>query len=362
MLKLKNLLKFSDQKLDMKNNSFDFLRLLLAVIVVYGHSWTYGFGKGSEALKILDMHGELAFGGFAVYGFFALSGFLITGSLLRSKGLGDFFYKRFVRIFPGFWACLFVLAFVIAPWLYYSVNGEFWSYYSSHYKEALSYFWQNITLEVRQGSISNILKKNFVGTFNDPFWSLILEFRAYIFVAVLYKLGVFRKYFGVVAVAILMCLSYYMVVFVPWFREWFSIWVGDYKIACLFAYFMVGSVIYLFKDKIIWDWKIFVLLTAIIVLCININQFALFGPIWLGYSLMFLAIVLPFKNLSHKIGDWSFGVYIYSAPIQQLLTSFEFSKNGYWIYVLASITLSLLAGFLSWNIVEKHFLKKRISN
>ncbi|KAB1639193.1 acyltransferase family protein [Pseudoclavibacter terrae] len=53
-------------------------------------------------------------GGWAVYAFFALSGYLIAGSRMR-HGFGAYIAHRVLRIFLAFWAVLLGTAFVLAP-------------------------------------------------------------------------------------------------------------------------------------------------------------------------------------------------------------------------------------------------------
>jgi peptidoglycan/LPS O-acetylase OafA/YrhL len=354
-----NFFQLSNQRIDLKNNAFDFLRLFFAVMVVYGHSWTYGFGTGSEALKIRDMHGELAFGGFAVYGFFVISGFLITSSIFRSSNLAEFFGKRFARIMPGFWACLIVLATIIAPILYFINHGNLLEYFPKYGAEAYQYFWNNVTLEIKSTSIDDVLAKSKVNKLDDPFWSLIFELRAYILLAILWAIGVFKNKFLIFIPAAFFWFAYYGVTFIPGYRDWFNIWVGDWKIACLFSYFFVASAFYVWKDKISMDWKLFTLALISAAYFISIDQFAAIAPLAVTYGILYIATVLPLQNISKKIGDLSYGVYIYSAPIQIILTSAGFSKYGYWPYVVVSILLSLLAGYLSYNLVEKRFLVRK---
>jgi peptidoglycan/LPS O-acetylase OafA/YrhL len=353
-------LKLSDRRLDLKNNAFDILRLLLALMVVYGHSWTYGFGQGSVSLKIKDMQNEIGFGELAVYGFFVISGFLITASLFRSKGLADFFTKRFLRIMPGFWACLLVLSVVFAPILYSIVHGDFFGYFGKLGLEGYKYFWSNILLEIKQTSIGDILAKSKIGKLDDPLWSLIFEARAFILLAIFWAIGVFRNKFLIFIPIAFFWFSYYGVTFIPGYRDWFSIWVGDWKIACLFTYFFVASAFYVWKDKIAMDWKLFVLALVLAIYCISINQFAIISPLAVTYGLLFISSTLPIKRIPKKIGDLSYGVYIYSAPIQIVLTSAGFSEFGYWPYVFASVVLSLVAGYLSYHLVEKRFLVRKV--
>jgi peptidoglycan/LPS O-acetylase OafA/YrhL len=88
---------------------FDGLRGLAILLVLIGHS---GF------LEALPHAGMLEYTRFGVDLFFVLSGFLITGILLDSKGtqhyFRNFYARRALRIWPLYYLVLFV-AFVMAP-------------------------------------------------------------------------------------------------------------------------------------------------------------------------------------------------------------------------------------------------------
>src|SRR4051812_12311820 len=89
----------------LKHNSIGFLRLVLASLVVFSHSF---------ALSGLEPPGHMQ-AKLAVSGFFFLSGVLITQSFENSRSFWDYVWRRSLRIFPGLWACLVVSAFVIVP-------------------------------------------------------------------------------------------------------------------------------------------------------------------------------------------------------------------------------------------------------
>ena len=88
-----------------RENNFDILRLVLAIVVVFFHA---GSISGSPELAWLP---DVFSGHLAVEGFFAISGFLIFASYERSPSLTDYFLKRAGRILPGYWlATVFCLA------------------------------------------------------------------------------------------------------------------------------------------------------------------------------------------------------------------------------------------------------------
>src|ERR1700722_2670887 len=99
----------------MKENNFDFLRLALAVLVIFSHSFPLGAGSEiHEPLRVLT-HGEMTFGAFAVDLFFVMSGFLIAGSAERSGNMGSFLKKRVARIYPAFVVSAILMVLIVLP-------------------------------------------------------------------------------------------------------------------------------------------------------------------------------------------------------------------------------------------------------
>ena len=110
----------------------DGIRAIAILIVIFFHYWQIFSGRPGT------IFGELALlGKTGVDLFFVLSGFLITGILLESKGtehfLRNFYVRRMLRIFPIYYATLFVLYIVLplfhlAPWVQFRQNFWFWIY------------------------------------------------------------------------------------------------------------------------------------------------------------------------------------------------------------------------------------------
>jgi peptidoglycan/LPS O-acetylase OafA/YrhL len=349
---------FSDQRLDIKKNGFGWMRLALALLVVVSHSnWING--KAEFGLQLKDIHGFTSMGTFAVFGFFIISGFLITGSYINTQDIFSFFKKRILRLAPGFWVCLFLTITFFAP-LYYLFSGRsVLDYFDIDFAKGWGYFWSNITIVINSENYGSALDKVVRKEFNGPLWSLIFEVRAYILLGLLGTIGIFRNKFLILIPAIFFWFCHYNVVFISGFAQWFGIWVGDYKLAILFSYFFIASAFYVWKDKIPMDWKFFVPSAALVWYSIAIDQFSLFAPLFLTYCFIYIAHKFPTPKWLEKLGDMSYGVYIYSWLIQNLLVISGFATFGLVPFTIVSVILSLIAGYLSYNFVEKRFLTKR---
>jgi peptidoglycan/LPS O-acetylase OafA/YrhL len=353
---------------DPRNNSLDFLRLILAIIVVVSHC-SFIFGPEFK-LYMHDFDGlETHLGTLSVYGFFALSGYLITGSSLSSitkfqnsdhpntLAFADFITKRIKRIFPGFLVSLLVCCFVFVP-LWMISKGEFWMRVLSgqYFLGVWEYTKSNFFLVINKERIGNVFGGSEI---NGPYWTLIHEFRLYLVTFALAIIGVFRSrvkfliWFGG------LWILYVLVAFNQDFRNLLNLLIGDARTVILFTYFFAGSFWYMFKDRISYKISYGILGFLVLFLGYKFDVFPFVSPLIFSYLCLWLGVFLPVRNLAKRIGDYSYGIYIYSWPIQQLTWSLGLPDIlGFPVFLLLNISLSALAGFLSWNIVEKRFLNR----
>lgn len=333
-----------------KNNNFDFLRFLFALLVVVSHSYPLSRSKESSQWIYQITNGQIVWAQIGLSGFFIVSGYFIFQSLQRSKNLIDYFKKRFLRLFPALLVVL-VLSIILAP-LVYEGAVPYWGN-----KEVYTYLPNNISLYNFQSGIKGIFDKNYYHAINGSLWTIRYEFSMYIALSLLFF---FRK--NKVLVQVL--LSIMFVVFYLSYN-FFLDRIGGSKIfgmqglhiLNLGTFFVCGSFLASLQLEQIKN-KGFIILGFILigVASIYFNYYDSVKHFILPVIiLVFGFIPLPFFSTFGKIGDMSYGIYIYSFPIQQTLMYF-FKWNTYEL-MIDSVILSIGFGFLSWHLIEKTALK-----
>ena len=86
------------------------------------------------------------------------------------------------------------------------------------------------------------------------------------------------------------------------------------------------------------------------------------GPWLMAPAIAWLGYALPFQNWERSAGgDYSYGLYVYGYPIQQLLAYFNFHKFGVMPFFGISLLVSALFAVASWRFIEGPALRlKRV--
>ena len=333
---------FADQ-FDPKNNAFGFLRLVLAVSVIFSHSFSIG-GFGRDALETLTKDRQ-TIGLVAVGMFFVLSGFLITRSAAGPVSVARFLWHRFLRIFPGYWVCLIVCGCVFAPYFAYVEHGTLRYALSASQTSPQAYILHNAgvlhlngfslpgVLNVHPQSIAGLLSHNPVRfLINGSLWTLPIEVVCYLAIAVLAFSGVLRR--CRIGVLILFAVSWALYIYYcRWpesFRSSFPYRIFHIVLP-LCGFFLAGSVCFLFRETIRCSVWIFVACIGAVVASFPLNLYGVVAPICLSYAFLWLAFSLPFSRFDRK-GDYSYGIYIYAFPVQQALFLSGVHDDGWVAY------------------------------
>ncbi|XCF07743.1 acyltransferase [Tamlana crocina] len=332
-----------------KNNNFDFLRFLFAVFVVISHSYPLAGSHESEQWIYQVTNGQVVLARLGLDGFFIISGYFIYQSLQRSSNLFSYYKKRFLRLFPALFVVLLV-SLLLAPFVYAGNVGFFEN------KEVYTYLPNNLSLYGFQPVINGVFDNNPYHSINGSLWTIRYEFSLYIALSMLF---VFRKHQKIQVLLLAFCFAGLLIIyngFLYRFAGSSIFGMNGYEILDLGTFFVCGSLLASLNfEKVIKKW--FLPLAVLIVLvAIRFNVYDLVKHMVLPIIILSVGFTaLPFFSAFGKIGDMSYGIYIYSFPLQQTLM--YYCKLDVLQLMLWSVLISILFGYFSWHLVEKKALR-----
>ncbi|MFZ3454389.1 acyltransferase family protein [Arthrobacter sp. 7Tela_A1] len=334
---------------DNRNNSLNLIRLLLALTVLVHHSWPltgsdYEPGFAGETL-----------GGWAIAGFFVISGYLITASRW-SNSLGDYLVHRVARIMPAFVVCLVVVAFVFAPIGYAAAKGNLDGFFGTATTPA-NYVFANLGLKMNAydvaGSPFNV---PYPGAWNGSLWSLYYEFLCYILVAFVGVFAFFRKspWFMTAAFVLSVAVEANIESVLPYLQDNF-----DFRLLFqLLPFFLGGAVVQVWKDRIGIHWLPAVLSigAAVLITALVPEWGGAASAVFICYGILWISLWLPSPAIIKK-NDVSYGLYIYAFPVQQLLAVYGVDQLGILPFTLIATLCSFPLAAASWILVERPVMR-----
>ncbi|GAA1885975.1 acyltransferase family protein [Lapillicoccus jejuensis] len=349
------------QAFDPRRNSIGFLRWFLAFAVIFSHAGPIAGFYGSKNLGV-QWSDEQSFGGVAVSGFFFLSGFLISRSRQGRSTVFRYFWRRILRIFPAFWAALLLTAFVWAPLAWWHVHHTLRGYFSAQTESPLTYFWNNMFLELGQRNLAGMGNEVPLAVccgrdWNGSAWTLAYEFKGYILIGVLGLIG-FLAHRWIIATLFALMIALNTVTFlnIPVKAAVLQPLLNDFFLVMLLTPFVTGMLFSAFADKIVVDDRVAVGAAAIAFYTYFVaSGWNVYGQFAFLYVLMWCAIRLPLRNWE-RYGDMSYGIYIYAWPIMYLATFFHLETRGWLAYHLGVVVACHITAWLSWHLLEKRAL------
>lgn len=338
----------------MHRNNFDFLRLLFASMVVFTHCFAVtGMGEIDTLSEITN--NQLVFSFIGLSGFFTISGYLIFESLIRSKNLAEYFFKRILRIYPGL-IVLMLVTFIVGGIVSIVPIKDYLTTYKSY-----AYIFSQLSLfRSFQQKIAGVFERNPAsGMINASLWTIAYEFSFYIILALLFfikkKPQIIKTLLMIIWILLFIAYKHMLSNKVFWEIPHTVI---DGKFLVYYGlFFCAGSLMAAFMIKRIRH-KAWIALTMA-VLCIvtirlnhfNLAKILLLPPIFILFGLM---ATKGISGLTYKVGDLSYGVYIYGFLIQQ--TILNYLPVNYWQLFICTMPIAIICGFLSWHLIEKRAL------
>ncbi len=334
---------FLSSDLERRQNNFTAIRLLLAALVLYGHSYALAAKGFHEPLQRF-LPKDAWIGSVAVRAFFFISGLLITRSYCTRNNLEEFIKARIYRIYPAHLVCLLFCVFFVGPAF---TALPLVSYFSD--PKIYKHLVENMFLWNIDFHLPGVFEKNrYPLAVNGSLWTLPSELRCYLFVAAFGLIGLFRRSakasVGIISLVVLGFLNFSIM---PLISD-----NAEAKVPCLF--FAIGALCCLNATYLPVNALLFIasLIAGRLVHGENLRSF--FFSLNLCYGTLIAAYRLPFFDLD-RWGDFSYGLYIYAFPVQQMFASlfpkFTPTKNTF-----VSMPTTLLLAVLSWYFIEKRAL------
>ncbi len=336
----------------MHSNNIGSLRFIGAFLVLYGHGYTLARGGGSldPVSHWLRDYSPFALGlpGLGVALFFALSGYLVTASFVRRGSLIDYSVARALRIYPALIIALLFCVFVVGL----LVTTLPALTYASHI-ETLRFTLQNSSLLGIHHTLPGVFSSQPWGnSVNGSLWTLPLELLMYASVACAGISGVFksRLLFNACALAALLFLF-----LTPDLLTFFTL---PSHVSPVLA-FVFGTALFINREFVRVNMPGCLIL---LVLCVMSWQTAAYNAIALfSFTYFILAVGLSKRTwlpAFDKHGDFSYGLYLYAFPLQQLAIYYFGDDNVLLINTLAFGGAMCMA-IMSWRWVEKPCLALR---
>lgn len=188
-----------------KDNNFLLLRLIAALLVVYGHA--NALSKPIPGFR--DIFSQIDYqyaGDVGLYIFFVISGFLVAGSYERSGDVVSFFKARVLRIFPALLVFLLVCVFVVGPLVTTYTLAEYFAF-----PEIYRFIRLNGALIEYVPGLPGVFLGDKYPSPAGTLWSLFVEFRLYLYVALFGCFGMLKNRYVALCVVGLLVVG-------PWCR------------------------------------------------------------------------------------------------------------------------------------------------
>ena len=341
-----------------RDNNFNLIRIVAALAVLVTHS--FALATGSVYAEPFRERLGMTMGSFAVDVFFIASGFLVTSSLLARQNTIEFIWARVLRIYPALWVMLLLTVFGLGVFFTsLPVSDYLTSPKTYFYLAKCATLFTGIANELPGVFTNNPFK---IGV-NGSLWTMPSEVYMYVILVVTWvvlrmaaKLGLKAFQMAIVIFAIVAAVG--VLVNNLYFDT-------EYYFLRLFFMFFTGAAFYILREYIVLSHRLFwFLLLALVVAVSNRQAFFFVYMLVVAYILFYLAYVPSgFVRRYNRLGDYSYGVYIYAFPVQQAIAASIPGVSVMQMMLLAAVITIFLA-VLSWHLLERRCLglKARFTN
>jgi peptidoglycan/LPS O-acetylase OafA/YrhL len=331
-------------------NEIDLLRFCAALAVVFFHYAFRGYAAdGLSSMPYLRLAPVAKYGYLGVELFFMISGFVILMTAANGN-LRGFTISRITRLYPAFWVCCTITYLVTVA------IGK------PVFKASFDQYLINLTMLSEFFDVSSI---------DGAYWSLFVEIKFYVLVAIILLLGKIHRSQLLLIVWLVTSIS---IEFLPTFgflpigklRYWLIV---DYS-----ALFIAGAVFYLIWSQGLSRTRLAIILSS---WCLAIfqaikglpefearyntsmNRYVVAGIITIFYIIMLLVSLRRTGVLGQKrwllVGALTYPLYLLHENIGFMIFNLAFPAINHHLLFWGTIALILVAAFAVHILIEKRF-------
>ncbi len=334
-----------------RQNNYDFLRVFAALCITFTHSFNLlKLNEQEFLMRLTNQNVDFSFIGLTI--FFSISGYLIAKSADTSISFKNYLWKRFLRIQPLLIVVCMLSVFVLGPIFTTDSIANYFSNISSY-----TYFRNIMPLFGIQFTLPNVFTNNIAEPgINGSMWTLIVEERLYVFIGLIFlSKQLFKKLF---------------ILLIALFNLIYIIHIGFYD-KHLFDYLNGGNVYYaliFINASLFYFLKIdftkyskSIMFYVLVLACLYLSSFYIIKDsiqiLLIPLLVIAFANIKGFTNKAGKYGDFTYGIYIFSFPVQQILISEKLINNNPLLLFLFTLIIVLPMAYLSWHLLEKKMLR-----
>lgn len=328
-----------------RENNLNLLRFVAASIVLFSHCYALtGHIADEPVAKVTNGLTDIATIGVTI--FFAISGFLVTQSVMRSRSMGTFIKARALRLLPALALSTAFCVFVLGPIATKLPQNAYWTD-----QQTWRYLIQTALLDPQLG-LPGVFRDNPypLPAVNGSLWTIPLEVWCYVAIGIATALGIARRQW---AFSLLLGVGFVCFVVGETMVRRYLPSGQVYTAPYLIAIFFVGGWCFLYRAMVpITPWLAGAI--AIIALLLLKSSLALYA-FYLGVAyLAYYCAYSPTLRVKWflRVGDYSYGIYVFAFPVQQFLV-WQFRIADPWVLLATAYPATLALAVISWHLVEQ---------
>ena len=329
-------------------SGFDYLRIVLAVSVIAWHAFPISYGPDATQTIQGTPVGNLV--SLILPVFFALSGFLVASSLLRVPSLVTFIGLRALRIVPALAVEICLSALVLGPLV---TTVPLADYYGS--SEFAVYF-ANIVGRIHYTLPGVFTTNPYTWVVNGSLWTVPYELECYVALAILCVLGLAKKPRPMLVAFLVASAGFF--VFAR-YRGMIPLSEVGLPGRMLILFFLAGVLLRVGSAFAPFHPLVFLVAAVFSLMTFSTPALVYLSPLPVAYVTVYLGLQRPPRLPLLFTGDYSYGLYLYAFPLQQLTAYLLPTQRHWYVNLPVSLVLAFVFAVFSWHVVEKRCLALR---